>query len=186
MPTIPEILRAQANLIPNPCLPVGKLSPKRHRDLPKDMNQLQAFSSAFSQVPWLAYSPGTSPGLWQNSGPENGLARGSPVAVTWAFKGEAARCSVLLPSWLQSVESNCQTSGTSAVPQPGFLFTPSVGSKHTKGRCLHASSCGFLFLLRAQPRQLCGRLSLRTVSNLGSLWQKSLIPPNSRRLEPGP
>ena len=44
-----------------------------------------------------------------------GLHKASPVAVPWAFKVELARYSVLLPSQLQSTESNCQTSGTSAV-----------------------------------------------------------------------
>lgn len=81
MPTIPEILMAQANLTPTLFLKVGKLGPKRHRELPMIMNLLGAFSSALPKSlgqPTLRGPPlGRATVLDQRAG----LHQASPVAV---------------------------------------------------------------------------------------------------------
>lgn len=92
MPTLPEIPMAQANIIPIPFLQVGKLGPKRHRDLPKDANQLQGFLPLPSpQVLGLAYSPGTSPSLWPTSGPESRPALGLTCCCPMGFQGRSCQ-----------------------------------------------------------------------------------------------
>lgn len=83
---IPEILMAQANLTQTLFLQVGKLGPKRHRELPKVMNQLRAFLSALPQVLGPAYSPGTSPSQGHGSGPESRPAPGLTCCCPMSFQ----------------------------------------------------------------------------------------------------
>nr|KAF6343048.1 hypothetical protein mPipKuh1_010767 [Pipistrellus kuhlii] len=72
MPTIPEILMAQASVTQTLFLK----GPKRLRELPKPMNLLGAFSSALTHVLGPAYSPGTFPRQGLGSGPESRPAPG--------------------------------------------------------------------------------------------------------------
>lgn len=131
---------------------MGKLGPKRHRDLPKVMNQLfPLFSLKSLSQPTLQGPPlARATALDQRAG----LYQATPVVVPWAFRVEVAR----RPDSFTS--PGCRVLRTTvrlqALPfhsKPGFLFTPSIGSKQNKGHSLCSSFWAVLFPL-GSPAQI--------------------------------
>lgn len=125
-------------------LQVGKLGPKRPRDLPGVMNQLQGFFLCSVPSPWASLLSRPLP--WH--GPawtREQACQTSPVAVPWAFRVETARCPDIY--FLPGCRVLRATVSSQALPfhsEPGFLFAPSVGSKLSS-----VSNWGVLFLLES-------------------------------------
>ena len=116
---------AQANLTQTPFLQVGKLGPKRHRGLCKVMSQLQGFSPPFPkslcQPPLRGPPPARARALEQRAGLPRPHLLLSHGLSGWKLPDAQT---VSLPSWLQSAESNCQTSGTSVSLKAWLPFHP--------------------------------------------------------------
>lgn len=111
------------NLIQTQFLQVGKRGPKKHRDLPKVMNQLRGFFLCPPPSLWASLLSRDDPSLGQGSGPESRPAPALTCSCPMGFRGGSCQ-TVLLPSWLPSAESNCQTSGTSVSLRARLPFHP--------------------------------------------------------------
>lgn len=190
-PTIPEILMTQANLTQTPFLQMGKLGPKRHRDLPKVMNQLQGFFPCPPQVLVPAYSPATSPSLGQGSGTESRPVPGLTCCCPMGFQGGSCQMprQFYFPLGCRALRTTVRSQALPFHSEPGFLSTPSIGPFHLL--CRQQADQGPQFLCQLlgnfvssrgpSPDCLGSGLPLMTVSALGNLWQKSLINQNPRR-----